>query len=78
MKANSVEDDHCKNAAEDLLFPHHKMQPRVQDYGLTSDHAIPANGNDGNCDISVEGHIAGDEMEELEEEAESMQYTTIT
>lgn len=78
MKADSVDDDHCKNCAEDLMFPHNEMEPRVEDYGLTGDHAIPANGDDSNCHIVVEGLIAGNELEEFEEESESMKHTAIT
>lgn len=78
MKANGVDDDHCKNCPENLLFPHHEMEPRVQNYGLTGDHAIPANGDDGHSNIIVEGLIAGNQLEELEEESERMQHTAIT
>lgn len=78
MKANGVDDDHCQYAAEDLLLPHNEMEPRVQNYGLAGDHTIPANSDDGNCNIVVEGLVAGNKLEELEEESESMQHTAIT
>lgn len=78
MKANSIDDDHCENCTEDLLLPHDEMEPRIQNYGLTGHHAIPANGDDSNCNIVVEGLIAGNQLEELEEEAESMKHTAIT
>ena len=78
MKANGVDDDHCKDSSEDLLFPDNEMEPRVQNYGLTSDHAIPANGDDSNRDIVIENLSGGDKPEELEEEAQSMEHTAIT
>ena len=54
------------------------MEPRIQNYGLTGDHAIPANGDDGNCNIVVERLIAGNKPEELKEESEGMKYAAIT
>ena len=78
MKANGVDDDHGKNAAEDPLLPHNEMEPRVQNYGLTGDHAIPTDGDDTDCNIVVEDRVGGNKLEELEEEAEGMQHTAIT
>ena len=78
MKADGVDDDHCKNCTEDLLFPHNEMKPRVQNYGLTSDHAIPPNGDDSNSNIVVERLVAGNQLKELEEKSESMQHTAVT
>ena len=72
MKTNGVDNDHCKDCAEDLLLPHNKMEPRIEDYGLTGDHAIPANGDDSHCNIVVEGLITRNKAEEFEEESESM------
>ena len=78
MKANGVDNNHCKDSTEYLLFPHDQMEPRVQDYSLTGDHAVPADGDDGYCDVVVEGLLAGNKLEELEEESEGVQYTAIT
>ena len=78
MKANGVDDDHSKDCTENLLFPHHEMEPRVQNYGLTCDHTIPANSDDGHSNIVVQGLIAGNQLEKFEEESESMQHTAIT
>ena len=79
MEANGVDDDHSKNCTENLLFPHNKMESGVEDDGLASDHAIPAEGDDSNCDIVVEGLIvARNKLEEFEKESESMKHTTVT
>lgn len=78
MKADGVDDDHGENPTEYLLFPHNQMEPRVQNYGLTSDHAIPANGYDSHANIVIEGLLARDQLEEFEEESESMQHAAIT
>ena len=72
MKANGVDDDHGEDSTEYLLFPHHEMEPRVQDYGLTSDHAIPANGDDGHGNIVIDGLLVRHQLEELEEETEGV------
>ena len=77
MKANGIDDDHCKNSTKNLLLPHNEMKPRVQNYGLTSDHAIPANSDDSHRDIVVEGLLGRNQLEEFEEESESMQHTAI-
>ncbi len=78
MKANGVDDDHCKDSTEDLLLPYNQMEPRVQNYGLTSHHAIPANRDYSHCNIVVEGLLFGNKLEEFEEEPESMQHAAIT
>ena len=79
METNGVDDDHCKNCTENLLFPHNQMEPRVEDDGLASDHAIPAKGDDRDCDIVVQRLIvACNKLEEFEEESEGMEHTTVT
>ncbi len=78
MKANGVNDDHCENCTEDPLFPHNEMKPRVQNDGLASDHAIPADGDDSDCNIVIKRLIGGNQPKELKEESERMQHTAIT
>ena len=78
MKANGVDNNHRKDSTEDFLFSHDQVEPRVQDYSLTGDHAVPANGDDGYRNVVVEGLLAGNQLEELEEESEGVQYTAIT
>lgn len=78
MKTNGIDNDHCKNCAEDPLLSHNKMKPRIQDHGLTGDHAIPANGDNSDCNVVVNGLIARNQAKEFEEESEGMQHTAIT
>lgn len=78
VKADGVDDDHGKNATEYPLFPHDQMEPRVENYGLTSDHAVPANGYDSHANIVIEGLLARNQLEEFEEESERMQHAAIT
>lgn len=72
MEADCVHGDHGQDATEHFLFAHDEVEPRVKHDGLSGDHAIPTDGDDGDGQVDVTL-----EDQKFEEEAEGMQHTAI-
>lgn len=72
MEADGVDYDHSEDSSKYSLLSDNKVESRIQDDSLTSDHGIPSDSDDCNRDVVILG-----QLEEFKKEAERMQYGSI-
>lgn len=72
VETDRVDDDHSEDATQYPLLPHDKMQPRIENHRLPSDHGIPSN-----RDYSDREVVSMSESKELQQEPKRVQHTAI-
>ena len=68
VHGHGVDEDHGEHRADDAPVPDDEVKARVEDEGLARDHGVPADGDDGHCDL-----VYADDTVELEHKADGVQ-----